>query len=101
MDIYKLIDGKKKLQDSIYFFPRPMKKLVLDQESEKRINESPKALKRVQFISEEVIKKIQNNEKIVINADLVIDNQYLIDEKDYMKLGLMPYLNDKTKERVL
>ena len=101
LDIYKLIDGKKKLQDSIYFFPRPMKKLVLDQESEKRINESPKALKRVQFISEEVIKKIQNNEKIVINADLVIDNQYLIDEKDYMKLGLMPYLNDKTKERVL
>ncbi len=99
LDTCKIKDGKEECKNSIYFFPKPRKKLNLNDESEENKEKNPKSLKKIEFVSKGVIEKIQNNEEIEFNDDLIIDEQYLICKKDYEKLGLTPYLNDNDEKK--
>jgi CRISPR-associated protein Csm4 len=92
--IYKLEDGK--LEDFIYFLPRPATRLGFDKETQKEVDEKPKEIKKVQFISVNALKK-HNERKLKKsfkfkkegkekNCSLILGKKFLIDEKDYEKM---------------
>ena len=88
IDIYR----EAELCDTIYFLPNPLVKFPLDDQSEEFRKENPKILKKIQFISYEVLKKLQQGQNLSLSQFHILDNNYLIDEKDIRLLGLERFL---------
>ncbi len=88
IDIYK--EGK--LLNTIYFIPRPLIRFPLNEKSQKYLDENPKVFKKVKFVSFEVLRKLQQNVQISLSQYHIIDNNYLVDDKDLKNLGLIKFL---------
>jgi CRISPR-associated protein Csm4 len=78
--IYKLEDGK--LEDFIYFLPRPATRLGFNDETRKKIEEKPKEIKKIQFISVNALKEHNNKEL----KKYILGKKFLISEEDYEKM---------------
>ena len=89
IDIYK----NKKFFKTIYLLPRPLIKLPLTDESQEFIDENPKAIKKIQFISFDTMKKLQQNEKIALSQFHIINDIYLLSDSDLEDLKLHGFLS--------
>ena len=74
--IYKLEDGK--LEDFIYFLPRPATRLGFNDETRKKIEEKPKEIKKIQFISVNALKE----------QGIELDKKYVALEEPIKTLGV-------------
>ena len=89
IDIFK----NDEYYDTIYFLPRPLIRFPLDAHSQAYLEENPKLFKKIQFISFEVLRKLQKGKDISLTQFHIIDGKYLVDEKDLELLGLEKFLS--------
>jgi len=78
--IYKLEDGK--LKNFIYFLPKPATRLGFDKETQKKVEEKPKEIKKVQFIS---INALQEHNKGELKKN-IIGKEFLVSDNEYKEL---------------
>lgn len=88
IDIYRDNEYYK----TIYFLPKPLVKFPLDDRSQEYLEENPKILKKIQFISFEILRKLQQGRKISLSRYHLLDDIYLLDEKDVRLLGLERFI---------
>ena len=84
IDIYR----DNEYYNTIYFLPNPLIRFPFDDRSHEYLEENPKILKKIQFISFEILRKLQQGQKISLSQYHILDGTYLIDEKDVKLLGL-------------
>ncbi len=101
IDIYK--DGK--VEDIIYFIPKPLIQFPFTTESQEYLDQNPKMFKKIEFISLELARKLKENKKISFSQYHIIGNKFLVDNEDLEKLGLIRFLSllskpDPNLERV-
>jgi len=84
IDIYR----DNKYNDTIYFLPKPLVRFPFDERSQEYLEENLKILKNIQFISFEILRKLQQGQKISLSQYHILDGSYLIDDRDVRKLGL-------------
>jgi len=89
IDIYK----NDEYYDTIYFLPRPLIRFPLDTHSQAYLDENPKLFKKIQFISFEIVRKLQKGQNISLSQFHIIDGKYLVDEKDLENLGLEKFIS--------
>lgn len=88
IDIYK----EEKFSDTLYFLPSPLVRFQFDKQSEEFLRENPKVLKKIQFVSFEVLRKLQLGQNLSLSQYHILDDNYLMDEKDISLLGLDEFL---------
>ncbi len=93
IDIYK----DEKLEDTIYFVPKPLIRFPFMAESQKYLDQNPKIFKKIDFISLEVVNKLYAKEKISFSQYHIIGGKYLVDNEDLNKLGLTKSLSLQIK----
>jgi len=86
IDLYQIEGDKSKLVDTIYFLPKPLKTPNVKQIDKKYFDEQLKNWKEIQFISKEVLEQIIEGKAINFNSRLILDDKYLISDKDYKLL---------------
>ena len=89
IDIYR----DKEYYNTIYFLPNPLIRFPFDERSQEYLEENPKILKKIQFISFEILRKLQQGQKISLSQYHILDGTYLIDEKDVRLLGLESFFS--------
>ncbi len=87
-DVYKQGEFLK----TIYFLPKPLITFPFDDLSQEIVDENFKLFKKIKFISLEVARKLQNNEKISFNQFLNMVCCYLLDREDLKIMGLSEFL---------
>jgi len=88
IDIYR----DNEYYNTIYFLPKPLIKFPFDESSQEYLEENPKILKKIQFISFEILRKLQQGQQISLSRYHVLDDIYLLDEKDLDLLGLEQFI---------
>ncbi len=89
IDIYR----DSEYYNTIYFLPKPLIRFPLDEKSQEYLDENPKSLKKVQFISFEILRRLQQGQNISLSQYHIIDGNYLVHEKDIELLGLKGFLS--------
>ncbi len=89
IDIYK----DSKVEDTIYFIPKPLIHFPFTTESQEYLDQNPKMFKRIEFISLEIASKLKENKRISFSQYHIIGNKYLVDNDDLEKLGLSKFLS--------
>jgi len=98
-DIYKKEQENLELIDTCYFFPKPMITPKIIKKDKEFFSEQIKIWKKIQFISKDVLDNIINGKAIRFTANLILNNQYLISEKDYETLEFHN-ISDKIRESI-
>ena len=88
VDVYR----ENELVNSLYFLPKPLIRLPFDPVSQQNLNESSKLFKKIEFVSFEIFKKLQQNKEISFSRYHILDKKYLLDDKDLEDLGLEKFL---------
>lgn len=68
----------------VFFIPKPFTRLNFNKEYDKRIEDNPKEIKRIEFISLSALEN-HNQGTLEIEDDLVINKKFLITKKDKEK----------------
>jgi CRISPR-associated protein Csm4 len=76
-------DSKLKIEDEILFIPKPMVMLGFDKETQSAIEEKPKDVKKIKFISIGALKK--HNQRAL--KKITIGKEYLISDDEKNKFG--------------
>jgi len=72
--------------EKIYFIPKPKIKLNFRERDKEKIEEKPKDIKKIQFISLGVLGNHNKNE-VEFSKDLIIDGKFLITREESEKIG--------------
>ena len=88
VDVYR----ENELVNTLYFLPKPSIRLPFDPVSQQNLNESSKLFKKIEFVSFEIVKKLQQNKEISFSRYHILDKKYLLDDKDLKDLGLEKFL---------
>jgi len=88
LDVYKQGEFLK----TIYFLPKPLITFPFDDLSQEIVDENLKLFKQIKFLSLEVVRKLQNNEKISFNRFHIMGGCYLLDREDLKTMGLSEFL---------
>lgn len=80
--------GDREELGTVYFLPRPRKRLELEEESRERAKKNPKLLEGIRYLSLKAFEKLARGKKLAVSEELIVDEAYLLDEADRSRLGL-------------
>lgn len=75
------------LFQTLYFFPKPLIRLEFSTEAQQHVDDQPKLLKKVQFVSAAAIGQIQRQEPLNFSRFHILDTRYLVADQDLEALG--------------
>ncbi|MBD3352571.1 MAG: type III-A CRISPR-associated RAMP protein Csm4 [Candidatus Lokiarchaeota archaeon] len=84
-----------KLKNTLKFIPKPMLRLPFSEKSQKIVDLNLKLLKRIEYISFGVLKKIQSGIDLDFTRYHIFSDKYLLDSSDLDILGISEALEDQ------
>lgn len=91
------VKNEEDIENEILFIPKPMIRLGFDKDTQKEIENEPKTIKKIKFISLESL-KLHNKKKL---KKIVLDKNYLITEKERNDFNYKNPQNIKLFSRIL
>ncbi|MBD3214980.1 MAG: type III-A CRISPR-associated RAMP protein Csm4 [Candidatus Lokiarchaeota archaeon] len=86
------IQKEGKYLTTLYFVPKPSIRFPFDKDSQIFFESNPKLFKKIEFVSFDIIEKLQNGEELNFSNFVVLDDRYLLDTKNLQSLGWDKFL---------
>jgi len=92
---FHYINIKKEGEDftTLYFLPKPSIRFPFDTKSQIFLESNPKLFKKIEFVSFDIIEKLQKGQNLKFDNFYILNERYLLDEKNLQSLGWDKFLD--------